>query len=364
MSQGTHDLAYVDLGPQLTTERALALNTRAGVPFDSILRGANAAMASVTANVHPLVSALTYQTDQDIAGSEDSGNFQIQYGSEYAVAPPQRMDHIEHFLPIRKWDAATQFTEDYLDNATQDRITSLLDSIANGYRRLHLTLALDALFNPTALPLTQNSSSFSPKFIGYDAVNDPAYGKVTLPNGTIVTTGYTHYLRDTTANVLIAIDAALAKLKARGQTGPFEIIPSPAASVAIQALAEFKAAGDTLITVAQGQAFAQVDQTLYDGALLGRDVKVRKAVDQIIDAGVPYFAIVKVYGANAPGNPLAWRYLPKYGITPVIRSRSMYPLDYATTIHRTAFGTGNRFGAVLVKLAGTGVYTAPQIQGA
>lgn len=363
MAYGTHDLPYVDLGPQLTLDRALALSTRNGVSFDSILRGANAAMASVTSNVHPLVSALTYQTDQDVAGSEDGGTFQIQYGSEYAVAQPQRLEHIEHMLPYRKYDAATQFTEDFLDNASPERIAAVLDAMATGYRRLHLALTLDTLFNPAATTLNENSTTTSPKFVGYDAVNDPAYGKLTLQDGTVITAGYTHYIRDTTANISVAIDAAITKLKARGAVGPFEIFPSTAAATAIQAMSDFVWAGAAYVRPAQGTAEALVPTDTYDGVIQRRDILVRKPITQIVDGGVPYFAVVKREGDNAPGNPLRWRYLPKYGLTPVIRSRSMYPLDYATTVHRSGFGVGNRFGAALVKLSASGNYTAPTIQG-
>lgn len=363
MAQGTHDLPYIDLGPQLTLERANALSTRAGVSFESILRGANAAMASVTANVHPIVRALTYQTTDDVAGQENYGAIQITYGSEYAVAPPQRLEDIEHFLPLRKFDAATQFTEDYLDHAEATKITQLLDGIANGYRRAHLALTLDTLFNPAAVRLTENSGTMSPKFVGYDP-SDPYYNKLTLEDGTLITSANSHYIRDTVANIGVAVDLALKRVTGRGAVGPFEIFPSPAGADEIVKLPNFVDAGDPNVRTAAGTAEALVDPNIYIGVLKGKNVFVRKPIGQIIDGGVPYFAVVKREGDNAPGNPLRWLYDSKYGLTPILRSRSAYPLDYATTVHRAGFGVGNRFGAALVKLSASGAYTAPQIRGA
>lgn len=360
---GTHDFSLIDLGPQLSPERAAALNTSAGVSFGEILRALNAAMAAVTDNVDPLVRALTVQTTEERTDTELTGEFRVEYGSEYAVAMPQVSGEISHLLSIRELDIATQFTEELLDNASLLSLMDRFDKLGDAFRRAHKVLTLDTLYNPTAKPVTENSLERSPKFIGFDA-DDPYYGEVTLVDGSVVSAPYSHYLRDTTANLLALIDLALVRAKSRGQVGPFDIVPSPNAADAITSLVEFVSAGDALVRPGMGAEEAVVDSNTYLGVLRGRNIRVRAPEDRIIDAdGQAWFALVKTFGDNTPGNPIAWRYSEKYGLTPTVRSRSQYPLDYATAIHRSDFSVNQRFGAVLAQVGTAGTYIAPQIRG-
>ncbi|MDQ3540262.1 MAG: hypothetical protein M3440_06195 [Chloroflexota bacterium] len=362
MPVGTHDYAFLDFPESLPADRAAGMSTASGVPFASILRAASAAMGSITQNISPTAAALTVQTDQEDAGETFSNPFVVEYSREYSVALPQRGDKISHLLPVRKMDAATQFTEEFLDNVTDRQIAVSLDGLSNAFRRVPLTASLGVLFNPAAVPVNENSTTMSPKFIGYDTA-DPAYGRVSLADGTLVASPYTHYQRVDTAGLLAGIDAAIVKLQARGETGPFDIFPSPNAATAIAGLAEFISAGDAFVRPAMGDAEAMVDPNVYIGVLRGRDVRVRKPISEIIDDTTNgTFALVKTYGANAAGNPIAWRFLPKYGLTPILRSRSLYPLEYATVIARWGFGVNNRFGAVLTRIAAAGAYVAPQIR--
>lgn len=363
MVTGTHDFQHLDFGSVLTPERAAALSTASGLSFASILQAANSAMAAVTSNVPALVRALTVQTDQEEAGEEPSANFQVQYGSEYAVAMPQRGEALTHQLPIRKLDIATQFTEDWLDNASERHIAVTLNGLTEAFQKAHVALTLDALFNITALPLTENSTTTSPKFIGFTA-QDPAYGKITLADGSVVTSPYTHYLRNTAANLRVAITDARARLLARGESGPFDLFPSPAAASAISLLDDFVDAGDAFVRPGLGADEALVNAEVYLGVIRGTQIRVRQPVGQIVDSGTEsWFALVKTNGDNAEGNPIAWRYSQRYGVTPSLRSRSMYPLDYATAVHRVGFGVNKRFGATLVKISASGNYTAPVIRG-
>lgn len=363
MSHGTHDFANIDLGPQLTPERAAAIRTSAGVSFGDILSSLSAAMAAVTANMDPLVRALTVQTTNEQTEPETTGGFQVQYGSEYAVAMPQVSEELTHLLPIRKMDIATQFTEEFLDNADMTRLNRRFDLLSDGFRIADKVLTLDTLFNPTAAPVTENSVETSPKFIGFSS-SDPYNGKVTLPDGTVITSAYSHYIRDTSANLATAIDTAIGRLSARGVVGPFDIVPSPDAADLIAGLDNFVDAGDALVRPGGDTDEALVDANVYIGVLRGKNVRVRRPEERILDdTGQAWFAMVKTYGENAVGNPLALRYSERYGLTPRIRSRSLYPLDYATAIRRVGFGVNNRFGAVLVKVASSGDYTAPQIRG-
>lgn len=363
MPVGTHDFAFLDFPESLPADRAAGMSTASGVPFASILRAASSAMGSITQNISPTAAALTVQTDQEEAGETFSNPFVVEYSREYSVALPQRGDKISHLLPVRKMDAATQYTEEFLDNVTDRQIAVSLDGLSNAFRRVPLTASLGVLFDPAAVPVTENSSSMSPKFIGYDGA-DPAYGRVSLADGTLLASPYTHYQRVDTAGLLAGIDAAIVKLQARGEAGPFDIFPSPNAATAIAGLTGvFISTGDAYVRPAQGTAEALVDPNVYMGVLQGRDVRVRKPITEVVDDSTNgTFALVKTYGANAAGNPIAWRFLPKYGLTPILRSRSLYPLEYATVIARWGFGVSNRFGAVLTRIAATGAYVAPQIR--
>ena len=363
MAYGTHDFQFLDFSEQ-DLNRIAARQTSAGVSFANILTAANNAMAATVENLDPVVAALTYQTDQSEAGKDRSARFQVEYGSEYAVARPQRGMSVSHVLPIRPIDIATQWTEDFIDNASELDIAQELDGLATGFRGFFNTEPLNALFNPAAIAVTADSATTSPKLIGYDGA-DPAYGKVTLADGTIVQSPYTHYLNDTPANLLASIDAALVKLKARGVTGPFDIAGSPDAITAISALEEFYPTGDPLIGQALGEASANLDAGQFAGALKGRNVRVRVAIDAIQDgSGSYWFAVFKSYGANAAGNVVAWRFNGRKGVVPRLRSRELFPLSYATAIGEAGFGINNRFGAVVVNIETTANgYTAPTISG-
>lgn len=365
MAYGTHDFQFLDFSEQ-DLNRIAARQTAAGISFATILTAANNAMAATVQDLDPVVGALTFQTDSSEAGRDRSARFQVEYGSEYAAARPQRGMSVSHLVPIRPIDIATQWTEDFIDNASELDIAQELDGLATGFRSFFQTEPLNALFNPTAMPVSADSTTTSPKLIGYTG-GDPAYGKVTLADGTVVASPYTHYLNDTPANLLATIDAAIVKLKARGATGPFDIVGSPDAIEAISGLDEFYETSDPLIGQALGEANANLDANAFAGALKGRNIRVRHAADAIQDhagSGSYWFAVFKSYGQNAPGNVVAWRYNPRKGVTPRLRSRELFPLSYATAVGEAGFGVNNRFGAVAVHIeTSAGGYDAPTISG-
>jgi hypothetical protein len=364
MAYGTHDFPFLDFGDQ-DINRIAALQTGAGVSFANILTAANNALNASTQSLDPTVMSLVYQTDQVEVGRDRSAKFQVEYGSEYAAARAQRGGPpVSHMLPIRPIDIATQWTEDYLDNVSEREMVEELQGLSDGFKAFFETEPLNALFSPTAMTVSRESSIESPKLIGFDT-DDPAYGKISLADGTLLASPYSHYLNDTPANLLASIDAALVKLKARGDTGPFDIIGSPDAVNAISALDVFYETGDPLIGQALGEASANLDAGQFAGALKGRNVRVRHAVGAIQDgSGEYWFAVYKTFGQNDPGNVVGWRYNGRKGVTPRLRSRSLYPLDYATAVGEAGFGILNRFRAVVVNIEATANgYTAPTIRG-
>ena len=363
MAFGTHDFALLDLGDH-DVERVKAMQTIAGVSFGNILTAMNNAMSATVDNLDPVVGALTTRTtDVEIDDVSEDG-FQVQYGSEFAVAMPQYSADINHALPIRKMDQAVQFTEEFLENSTEPQIARRLNRITTGYQNAFEALVLEALFNPNEVPITRGSSTMSPKFIGYKS-DDPAYGKITLGNGTVITNPYSHYINDTPANLATAIATALSRLKARGKTGPFDIVGSSGAIGAISALPSFVASTDPLVQEGSGSEVARGVTTNHVGVLKGLNVRVYEANDRIQDDGSSYwFAVFKSNGQWGEDNAVGWKYEPRYGVAPLLRTRSMYPFDYATTIVRAGFSAYDRFGAVLVNIEATANgYTAPSIRG-
>lgn len=360
MAHGTHDLQFLDFGRQ-NLNQIMNQTTAAGVSFADILSATNSAMAA-TVNIDPVIASLVQDTDQEDAGNDFSASFQLEYGSEYAVARPQRATQISHQLPIRRVDMASQFTEDFLDAASEEQIGNHLEGIVAGYKNGFEAMALDALFRPTAIPLTPGSTSMSPKLIGYDA-NDPAYGRVTFSDGTVLASPYSHYISETPANLLAAIKTAASRVRRRrGYQGVLDIYPSEGALALISALPEFVSAGDALVRVASGVEEAIVDASAYAGVIKAANVRVRHAVGRILDGSgnSVWFAVA----APDVSKPVAWRHNPRRGKTPILRSRSMFPLDYSTVIAEAGFGIRDRFGAAVVKISTAGgAYTAPEILG-
>lgn len=360
MPYGTNDLQFLDFGRQNLTQIANQ-TTAAGISFGDILSAANSAMAATVA-IDPVIATLIQDTDSEDAGIDYSASFQLEFGSEYAVARPQRATSVGHQLPIRRLDIASQFTEDFLENASEEEIGNHLQGIVNGYKNGFEAMALDALFRPTAIPLTATSTSMSPKLIGYDA-NDPAYGRVVFSDGTVLASPYSHYISETPANLLAAIKTAASRVRRRkNYQGILEIYPSEGALALIAALPDFVSAGDSLVRVASGTEEATVDANLFAGVIKGTSIRVRLPITRILDgAGASvWFAVA------APDftKPIAWRYNPRRGKTPILRSRSMFPLDYATVIAEAGFGINDRFGASVVKISTAGgAYTPPSILG-
>lgn len=358
---GTHDFQFLDFGNQNINSIANQ-TTAAGVSFADILGAANSAMAETT-NIDPVIASLVVDTDQEEATPDYSAAFQLEYGSEYAVARPQRAEEVTHSLPIRRVDLASQFTEDFLDNVSEIKIANHLQGIVTGYKNGFEAMILDAFFNPAAIAVRPGSATMSPKFIGYTA-NDPAYGKVVFPDGERLASPYSHYISETPANLLAAIRTAVERVRRRrGFTGPLDIYPSQNAAEAISALPEFVDAGDALVRVGTGTEEAMVDSNTYIGVIKGLNVRVRQPVNRVLDNatdGAYWFGVATPDFAP----PIAWRYDSRRGKTPRLRSRSLFPLDYATVIAEAGFGVNDRFAAAVVKISTAGgAYTPPVIRG-
>lgn len=356
---GTHDFQFLDFGNQNINSIANQ-STAAGLSFADILGAANAAMAE-TVNIDPVIATLVVDTDQEEATPDYSAAFQLEYGSEYAVARPQLGQEVTHSLPIRRIDIASQFTEDFLDNASEIQIANHLQGIVTGYKNGYAAMVLDAFFNPAAVAVRPGSATMSPKFVGFTS-DDPYYGEVVFPDGERLASPYSHYISETPTNLLAAIQTAASRVRRRrGYTGVIDIYPSEGAAADIAGLTEFVSAGDALTRVASGEEEALVDPDTYIGVIKGTNIRVRQPISRILDDGDTYW-----FGVAAPSfsAPIAWRFDPRRGKTPKLRSRSLFPLDYATVIAEAGFGVNDRFAGAAVKIsAGGGAYTPPTILG-
>lgn len=359
MAYGTHDFPFLDFGGQNINAIA-SQTTGSGISFADILSAANAAMGE-TVNIDPVISSLVVDTDQEEAEPDYSAAFQLEYGSEYAVARPQRAEEAKHSLPIRRVDMASQFTEDFLDSASEMKIANHLQGIVTGYKNGFEAMALTALFDPAPMAITPGSASMSPKLVGYD-VADPYYGKVVFPDGVTLAAPYSHYVVETPANLLAAIQTAVARVRRRrSYGGVVDIYPSVGAAELISALPEFVPAGDALTRVASGEEEALVDPNVYIGVIKGTMVRVRQPLARILDDGDDVWFAVAAPGVAAP---IAWRYDAGRGKTPRLRSRSLFPLDYATCIAEAGFGIADRFSASVVMISATETdYAPPAILG-
>jgi hypothetical protein len=356
MPFGTLDTRFIDFPAGVDEAYLRGLKTRAGVSFEMLLREIDSRLAALNGSVDPLVASLIVPTTEITAEDVAAVAFEIQEQSEFTIARPQLAEGIAHMLPLRKWDVATQFTEEGLEGV---RITSLLnqvDSILLGYRALYRKQTLKRLFDNSEVRVDKKTTATSPGFAG-SGTGTNVFSRP-YPDGTALPGGYTHYARvaSDAASLKAGIKAGLNYMK-KWHTGPFDLIANQTMIDAIVAFGspDFVTAGSALVRPASGVAEALVDPSKYVGVLFG-EIRVQAAVT---DYSEDYISLFKSYGNLHPQNPLAWRYDELVGRNAFLRYRALYPLDQATVIQRFGVGVNNRVGAYLLRVAASGSYSAP-----
>lgn len=230
-----------------------------------------------------------------------------------------------------------------------------------GFQRFYSAGVLDRLFSNAEIPVDDTTAVVSPGFAGSGTGTNVFTG--VYPDGTDIAGGYTHYSFGTTdASIITWLDSETAKLE-KWQTGPFDLIASPAFMTALVAAAAAASkpvimSGSALVRLPDSQAEALVDAGTYFGVYGGK-VRLRYGVNGFGDL---HAALFKSYGAFDDRNPVAWRYDPLRGPDAFVRSRTLFPLADAVALQWLGFGVGNRTAASLFyRNAGAVAYVNPTI---
>ncbi len=356
MAFGIIDTSYIDWPANVDAAYLRGLTTRSGLGFPELATRLDAGLGAINGGFDPLVASLIYPTTSEFSRGGRTSSMQVQKKSQYTVARPQLVERMASMLPIDDNEIALGFTEDGLKDISLDDFQAQVDGMVEAWERAHRRDALQRLFSDGEVSVAAGTNATSPGFAGSGTGPNAFVGQ--YPDGSALSGGYTHYFRDTTANRALVIKTARDRIR-KWYAGPYDLIGSEAAIAAIVALGapDFVAAGSVLVRPAQGTAEALVDAAQYVGVFAG-DIRVHVAINDYTD---DTFAIYKSFGALNPNNPLGWRYDALYGRDVYVRSRQLYPLAEAVSMHRYGVGVSNRTAAALVKIAATGLYVAPVI---
>jgi hypothetical protein len=354
MPFGILDTSYIDFPPGVDATYVQGLQTRDGVDFARVVTEIDSRLGAANAALDEIVASMIATPTTEISSDTTTPvAFKVNEKGEYTISRPQMQEGSAVMLPLRGYDLSLEFTEDGLKKMSLAKILQNIDGAIMGIKRLQRLACFQRLFSIAEVRVDRSTTATSPGFAGSGSGSNVFSSP--FPDGTALSGGYTHYYRDTTANVAVVTKTALANLK-RWQKGPFEMVGSQTAIDLVTAdTTNFVPANSDLIKPAQGDAQANVDPVKYIGVYM-KEIKVRYALLETTD---PHLAIYKSNGSFAADNPLAWRYDPLYGKNAYVKTRSMYPLDQAVMMQWFGIGVNNRVSAALIKLSGSGNYTDP-----
>lgn len=355
MPYGFLDTRYIDLPANIDANYLRGLQTARGVSFAEVMQQLDARLAAAEIAVDPLVAELTTPTTQASIDGTTPTAFALEEENEYGLPRPELAEPRAHMLPIRRYAKSLGWTEDGLEVMTQATLLNQFDSMLATFVRGALVNVLTRLFSDAEVRVDRGVTATSPGFAGSGTGANAFAGS--YPDGTALPGGYTHYVRDTAANLGPAVKAGRDKLK-RWSPGPYDLIASQAQVDLISALPDFVPATSPLILRAQGVAAANVPADEFVG-VYDDDIRVR--LGRLELGTEPNIAIYKSYGDFHPRNPLAWRYDEDFGRGVKLRSRSLYPLDQAVLRQRYGIGVNNRTAAVLIRIGASGPYVAPVV---
>lgn len=355
MPFGILDTQYIDLPANIDTTFLEGLRTRSGYDFPALLRQLDSRLSALNRNVDPLLAALLAPaTTEDFADTTSPMAFVITERGEYTIARPQYAEGQAHMLALRGYDVTLGFTEDGLEDLSLTRILVNIDSLFLGMRLLYRKEVMKRLFSDVEVRISVKTVATSPGFAGSGTGGNVFGG--TYPDGTPLPGGYTHYYRDTAANMLAVIKSAKARL-AKWAPPPYDLIAPQSQIDAIVALGApaFYRADQQFVRLGANSDIATVDPNTYIG-ILDENIRVRMP---ITDFASPNIAIFKSYGNLSDRNPLVWKYDEKKGRAAYVRSRSMFPLADATVLQSFGINVNNRTGAALICINAAGAYVPP-----
>lgn len=353
MPFGLIDTQFIDFAEGQSDARLRTLQNRLGINFTEFINRVDAAVGAIN-TPDPLISALTYRTDQDLVQGEFSSTKVFGRQAEYTVARPQRGVGRGHSLPFYFNEIGLGFTRRALELISLTQFENEVRSTIQAVRRGMRADGLERLFDPGEFSLDDDGNGASPGFAGSGTGTNTFQGM--FPGGTTTDANYTHYGYTTEANLAAALDTYLGRVR-NFHPAPYDLIGSPDAIAMVMRLDKFVPAGSALVRPGMGTAEALVDPEQYVGVYDGV-VRVR-AGDYQIDGDA--LAIVKTYGDNNMNNPLAWRFDPNYGTDAYVEDRSLYPLSEALVQLHYGVGTNRRTGAALLSIGAATEYVAPAI---
>lgn len=357
MAFGIYDTEWVDLAPNVDRAYIDGLALGSGTTFESVLSDIDSMIGAFNIGTDPLLSALSYATEDAYIEYNMPTAFKIAEYSEYTMDRPQRGEDIgAHMLPIRRYMVATGWTEDGLREMSASSITNTVESILLGYRQKYRSEVMKRLFTTTEVAVQpRKTTATSPGFAG-SGTGLNVYTKP-YPNGTALPGGYTHYVRTDAAGLGAALVAAADKLQKQGHAAPYDIIAPQAVVDSIKLLSGFVATGSVLVRVDPSVPEALVDPSLYVGVYADR-MRIRYAIDDFAETNL---AVFKTYGSLDPRNALAIRRpnVPGLPQGAYLRSRNLFPLAEAEVINSWGVGVGDRTAAVLIHIDAAGSYDPP-----
>lgn len=356
MANGRLDTTHIDLGT-LDPNYVLGLQTRSGLNVADLISRLSAELQVLNGGLDPLIADLVYPTTATQAGAPtEVRGFEARKRGEHTPGRPQYGERtLNHMLPIDPWEISIGYTEEKLKTIKLAEFDAQNRGLRAAWEKLYRQQTLIRLFGNAEVPVSQSTAT-SPGFAGSGTGTNVFAGM--FPDNQSLPAGYSHYLRDTIANIS-AMTLTGVKLLRRWYRGPFDLIASAAVIDAIAALPSpaFVPAGSVLVRPGQGTAEALVDAGVYVGVLHG-DIRIHQPLQDTTDSA---WALYKTGGPLSVTNPLAWRYDDLYGRDVVVESRAMYPLADANSVQNFGIGVNNRTAAVLGSIGTGTTYVPPTI---
>lgn len=356
MPRGYLDTTRIDFPIGVDEAYIRGLENERGVSWERVLQLIDTRLQAASRIADPLVAAIARFTTEAAITPPSVNQFELEEENEYGVPRPELTEPPRgHMLPFRRYAKAIGFTEEGLEEITEAEVLRQIDTFLNTFVR-GLTLKVLRRFTSGAEEyVDRKTNGLSPGFAG-SGTGDLIF-QGTYPDGTALPGGYTHYYRDTAANLEALLHSMRARL-ARWHAGPFDLVGSELEIAAVAALGDFTKATSDLILRAQGVAAANVDNSRYVG-VFGDDVRVW--IGRLEFGTEPNLAMFKTYGDFNVRNPIAIRYDAGFGRGIDIRYRAMYPLANAFMRQRYGVGVNDRTAAALARIDAAGNYVAPAI---
>lgn len=351
---GYLDTRNIDFANGQTESRLRNMQNRLGINVSEFIARVDGAITAVNATTDPLITALTFRTNEDRVVGGVTSDKVFQRAAEYTIPRPQRSAGGGWLLPLYENAISLGFTEKGLETITVDTFERELTTTVQAIQRGQRADVLEALFAIAERPLDNDGTGATPGFIGSGTGTNVYSGSV--PPGETLGS-YSQYLRLATTGLEAALKTAFDKYAWFYPGDTFDLIASSAMLATITAFDGFTAAGSALVRPAQGTAEALVDPARYLGVLFG-SIRVWQAETQISGNNL---AIFRSAGANSPQNPLAWRYSDIWGADAWVEDRALYPLANAVVNQNYGVGVNDRAAVLNVYVAGSGSYTPPTI---